>query len=551
MSFLPWSYSGLSQFVVCPRQYQAVRVTKEIPFVETDAIKYGKALHSAAEFYIKANTALPAEFAFIQPYLDRLLNLGGKRYTELKMAMAIKDREFQTCDYWDSSAWHRGIADLIITDTDRERAFLVDYKGLALDTKIPTPTGFTTMGEIQVGDTVFSESGDQCTVIGKSNVKQLPCYRVTFTDTTSVVCDEEHLWKLADGKVVGVHDLMGHHNGWQRIKPPKILTAAPLALPDVELPIDPYVLGLWLADGTCAHGEITKPDSFIWEEIQRRGYEVDMSTGIYKDKCPTRTVKKLRTQLRLNGLLNDKHIPAVYLRAGYQQRLDLLRGLMDGDGSANYTRKQAVYSTTNPDLADAVCELLSTLGQRPLKSTANFNGFGLDVVGYPVSFRPIGINPFLLPRKADIMLPGWGAGDSWFRRIKSVEAIPSVPTQCIMVDSNDHTFLCTERMIPTHNTGKSAAYADTMQMALLAALIFLHFPRVKTVKSMLLFVKAGSVVKSEYDFDSRFKVFAQVNQDLKRLKAAHESGVFNPTKNNFCARWCQVTSCVHNGNYSE
>jgi len=102
-----------------------------------------------------------------------------------------------------------------------------------------------------------------------------------------------------------------------------------------------------------------------------------------------------------------------------------------------------------------------------------------------------------------------------------------------------------------YKTSRSNQYADTKQMALLAALIFLHFPRVKKVKSMLLFVKAGSVVKSDYEFDDRFKVFAYLNPDLKRLKAAYESDTWNPSPNNFCARWCAVTSCHHNGNYSE
>ena len=228
MNFLPWSYSGLSQFITCPKQYEAHRVLKSIPFVETDAIRYGNDLHKVAELYIKsnANHILPSEFKFIQTYLDKLLELPGKRYCELKMGMIIEDRYFQACDYWEKGAWYRGIADLIIVDADNGRAFLVDFK-----------------------------------------------------------------------------------------------------------------------------------------------------------------------------------------------------------------------------------------------------------------------------------------------------------------------------------TGKSAQYADTKQMALLAALIFLHFPRVKTIKSMLLFVKAGAVVKSNYTFDDRFKIFAQLNPDLKRLKAAHESGVFNPTKNNFCSKHCAVTSCAHNGGY--
>jgi len=99
-------------------------------------------------------------------------------------------------------------------------------------------------------------------------------------------------------------------------------------------------------------------------------------------------------------------------------------------------------------------------------------------------------------------------------------------------------------------TGKSAQYADTKQLALLAAAIFLHFPRVKVVKGMLLFVIAKQVVKEDYPFDQRFDIFAKLNPDLKRLKAAHETGVFNPIQNNFCRKNCAVTSCLYNGEFN-
>lgn len=547
MSSIPaWSYSSITTYITCPKKYEAEKVTKEVKFTDSEATIYGKDLHLAAEEYIRDGKSVPAQFSFIQPMLDKLKAMPGEKHCEMKVGIARRNGRLEACDFFAPDVWFRGVADLVIINGDTAR--IVDYKGLALDTKIPTPTGFTTMREIQVGDTVFSENGKQCKVVGKSDVKNIKCFKLTFDDKTTIICDENHLWKLHDGSVVNVKDLSPKRvTKKQRVGVPKVLTSLPLELPISDLPIDPYVLGLWLADGTARRGEISKPDIFVFEEVERRGYTLGATYMSSNNACPTVGINKLRTQLRENNLLNNKHIPAVYLRAGYQQRLDLLRGLMDGDGSVNSIRKQAVFMNTNESLSDSVCELLSTLGQRPLKSKTKQTGFGLTVDAYPVSFRPIQINPFLLPRKADKVDPNWGAGESWFRYIRKIEEVPSVPTQCIMVDSDDHTFLCTDKMIPTHNTGKSAKYADTKQLALMAAAVFLMFPEVKHIKAGLLFVVSKNFIKEDYTFERRFDIFATLDAPLRQLEASYETNVWNPKPNGLCKKWCDALSCPHNG----
>lgn len=535
-----WSFSALKEFKTCPRKYHANRVLKLYPHQDTDATIYGKVVHKAAEDYIRDGTALPEGLGQFQRLLDSLRNIPGEKFCELEMALLP---DCSPCDFGDDARWVRGIADLVIINGGK--AWVVDYKGLALDTKLPTPTGFTTMGDVRVGDVLFAESGEQCKVIGKSEVKHLRCYKITFDDTSSVVCDEEHLWKTVDGSVIGVQDLMGKRNAKQRINVPKISVAAPLALPDIVLPIDPYVLGLWLADGKRSSGEISKPDTFLWEEIQRRGYHVDMTTGGSKS-CPTRTVKGLRTQLTAAGLLRNKHIPEVFLRAGYTQRLDLLRGLMDGDGSANPTRKQAVFSNTDEALSRQVAELLHSLGQRPLVNAITATGFGLTTTAYPVSFRPLGINPFLLPRKASRVLHSWGAGQSAYRYAIGVEEIPTVPTQCIMVDSPDHTFLCTEAMIPTHNTGK-ANYPDISQLELMALMVFAHYPEVETVHAALLFVHHNKLIPAMYYRKDEATMWRKWKIDVGAIERSHEGDVWNPNPNGLCRKWCNVDYCEHRG----
>lgn len=332
------------------------------------------------------------------------------------------------------------------------------------------------MGEVQVGDTLFDRNGKPCTVTGKSGVKNLPNYRITFDDTSVAECDEEHLWTLHDGTVKVVTELS---------KDDLIATAESLQLPEVDLPIDPYVLGLWLADGKHTSGEITKPDDEVWQEVEKRGYEVshDYSERAEDGKCRVQTVYGLRTQLRKIGLLGNKHIPPQYLRASYQQRLDLLRGIMDGDGSANHTRNQVVLNTTNRDFALQVQELLLTLGQRPLINEYVANGFGKTVIAWNVSFRPRNLQPFLLLRKAEKVERFVGPGEAWRRRVIKVERIETQPTQCIMVDSPDHTFLCTEKFIPTHNTGKKFGneIKHAQQGQLYAGIVATRFPSVTKV----------------------------------------------------------------------
>ena len=535
------SHSSIKDYQGCARRFHQVRVLKRFKSQPTEATLYGNLVHEAFEKYLMEDKPLPEHLDKHQPVLDKIKSMLGDRHCELKLGMT---KDFKPCGFFDKDVWFRGIPDLLIVNG--KTAWVGDWKGLALDTKIPTPTGFTTMRDIRVGDEVFDATGAVCNVVGKSQVKYIPCYRVTFSDTSTVICDEEHLWKLTDGSAINVKDLMGKRNKKQRTYIPKIPLTGSLNLPDVGLPIDPYVLGLWIADGSVGSGEISKPDAFIWEEIQRRGYPVDMATGNY-GACPTRTVKGLRTQLRLANLLTTpKHIPKVYLRASHNQRLELLQGLMDGDGNANPTRKSAVFTTTSKQLSDDVCELLCSLGQRPLQSKVTAKGFGKTIAAFPVSFRPINLNPFKLPRKADAVKQEWSNIGSNTRHAVKVEPIPTVPTQCIAVSSPDHTFLCTERMIPTHNTGKSSRYADTSQLELMAAMAMTHFPEVQKVKAMLFFIVPNDVILSLYKREQMPDILSKWAGHASMVEATLANDVWNASPSGLC-KFCPVSEevCEH------
>lgn len=510
---LAHSFSSLKMYENCPLRYYYQRITKEVSDTPGEASLYGERVHKQLELRLKDGEPLPQETTKFEPLINLLERKAEGKTLLVEQELTLNEKLSPT-GWWDDDAWMRSKLDVLIIH--KNKAFVGDYKGLALDTLIPTPAGWTTMGDVSVGDEVFDAGGRPTTVVAKSEVKHLRCFEIDFGAGQKVVCDEEHLWKLHDGCVVGVDGLVAAETKWQRNNVPKISVAAAIDTPAADLPVDPYVLGLWLADGKRSSGEISKPDAFVWEEVQRRGYTVDMDTGGSKS-CPTRTVKGLRTQLRESGLLCDKHIPAVYLRAGYAQRLALLQGLMDGDGSANHTRKQVVFVNTDIVLAKQVHELLLTLGQKPLLSPVTARGFGKAAQAYFVSFRPNGIIPFLLPRKAE-GVDAWGPGHASFRYVKSVTEVATVPTQCIAVESKDHTFLCTEHFIPTHNTGKRRP--DFTQLELFALQVFSHYPDVESVTSAFLWLKDNAIDKEVYTRDEAPVMWSRL---LRRVHTIEDS----------------------------
>jgi hypothetical protein len=104
-----------------------------------------------------------------------------------------------------------------------------------------------------------------------------------------------------------------------------------------------------------------------------------------------------------------------------------------------------------------------------------------------------------------------------------------------------------EARVVDYKTGKSSRYADTKQLALMAACVFLHFPQVKTVKSGLLFVVCRDFIKADYEEGSGFDIFDKLEDTIVSRETAYETGVFNPKKNFTCRAWCPVLICPHNG----
>jgi replicative DNA helicase len=170
-------------------------------------------------------------------------------------------------------------------------------KALALDTPLPTPTGWTTMGDVAVGDELLGANGRPTRVVAATEVMfGRPCYEVEFSDGTKIVADEQHLWltetrtsrKSAQAAATGYNRCKNQRtlaavrttaelastlrrNTKNRRLNHSVVNAKPLDLPKSELLVPPYTLGAWLGDGTSAAAQITTTDPEIVMRIEAEG----------------------------------------------------------------------------------------------------------------------------------------------------------------------------------------------------------------------------------------------------------------------------------------
>lgn len=354
-------------------------------------------------------------------------------------------------------------------------------EGKAVDVKtvLPTPDGWTTMGDVKVGDVLFDENGKQCRVTFATGVMHdHDCYSVRFSDGSEIIADADHLWRVWDSasrksKVITTFDMKStlirdNKRGWTEWRY-RIPVASAIETVESELPIKPYTLGAWLGDGTSAEAIITlgsdkqpiigfiRDDGYQIERLPYRdkpncwGYAIDRP----KDQTAQHAVS-FASRLKAANLLNNKHIPSTYLRASKEQRLALLQGLMDTDGCiSDRAAPQCEFVTKFPALRDGMMELLTSLG---IKATTHekmvtLNGKQCGPY-YRIRFTGIASdNVFRLPCKASRFkkVPPTKL-ISKSRQIVAIEPVDSVPVRCIQVDSPSHLYLAGDGMIPTHNT---------------------------------------------------------------------------------------------------
>ena len=350
-------------------------------------------------------------------------------------------------------------------------------KQLALDTPIPTPDGWKTMGELMVGDRVFDETGTPCNIVAKSVVDDTEqAYRLTFRDGSSIVAGERHLWDVEyiHGKRKKKEWTTGEI--YKKVRAYKerfagtpearrslirIPVASPLQTLPAQLPLDPYLYGYWLGNGCANKPCITIRTEDVEEVLSHIPYETH---NRYPQKCGGSDVVYF-DELRdiLVPTFRDKRIRPEYLRASEAQRWRLLQGLVDSDGSIGDRKAQSTYTSTIRQLALDVRELLWSLGIKNAMTEGPSLRYGKPTgeTLYVIRFTSFSDQPTSqLKRKSNRKRERVKMTRSLFHYLESIEPVAEkVPMQCIQVDSRSHCYLAGRSFIPTHNSELAAAVA--------------------------------------------------------------------------------------------
>jgi len=346
------------------------------------------------------------------------------------------------------------------------------YKDIDINEPVLTTTGFKKHGDLKVGDKVFSPTGKPIEIVGVSEIFYNNCYNIVFSDSHSIICGEGHLWEVGvlkwtsrkeNGKeirtrkrkyiITSTKELSGHiHKPDNRLS---VKLNKAVEFSNKDLPINPYLLGVWLGDGHSEGGRLTghREDYQIIQDIEKDGNVV---SSMFYDKrnknVATYRIKNLTTELHKLNLLKNKHIPELYHISSIDQRSLLLQGLMDTDGSCNKCGN-AIFNTKYEKLAKDVLRLSYSLGLAPRfnKYTYFYKSLGRDYTYYNVAFRAYKKDkPFRLKRKLDKCLDGSRTFKDKY--IISVDKTLTIPTNCIKVNSEDGLYLVGNELTVTHNT---------------------------------------------------------------------------------------------------
>ena len=367
-------------------------------------------------------------------------------------------------------------------------------KAQPLDAELLTPSGWASMGDIQVGDEVFGEDGLPHKVTGIYPQGKKTVYRVIFSDRSSTECCDEHLWKVytAEWKYSGrgtkvlplskLKDRLKFSNGITRYYIPLV---SPIQFKLVELPVDPYLLGCLLGDGTIGlnksgYGTVqfSSEDQELLDEIESRlpgNLKLEFNSGCsYRVVLPQKQgwkpnpLSSALSKLDLRHKSNGKWIPNQYKFSSVEQRLELLRGLMDTDGSIWLQAKPNAapiveFTSVSEKLCDDVAYLVQSFGGITTKDIKNpfYYDEGRNKVPGQTAYRvricmPAGFNPFKLKRKAALWQPAEKFKPS--RGMVKVEEIGKKECQCIAIDSENHLYV-TNNLILTHNTSEAITVA--------------------------------------------------------------------------------------------
>jgi ATP-dependent DNA helicase RecG len=364
----------------------------------------------------------------------------------------------------------REIFDDLATDHPMHRLLQGEVgsgKAQPLDSLVLTPAGFRRMGDLRVGDEIVVPDGEIALIDGVFPQGERDVWRLVLSDGSSVECDDEHLW------------IVGTSCGWHRGQAPKVMTTReirldtfkangsskwylPTAIPvdlgdDAGLPLDPYLFGLLLGDGSFRHNlRVSTIDDEIRDAVatavapecrlvpvtgSRCDFTIQLTQRVGGARNPV--IQTLR-DLNLWGVTSHgKYVPDEFKNTSIKNRLALLQGLLDTDGTVHADGFSVSLCSASRRLADDVAWLVRSLGGRarvlPKKAAFNVS------VALPGDYAP-----FRLTRKAERVRPR-PKYNTFRRGIRAVEHVGRKPVQCISVAHPSRAYI-TDNFTVTHNT---------------------------------------------------------------------------------------------------
>ena len=361
-------------------------------------------------------------------------------------------------------------------------------KAQPLDAKILTPTGWKRMGDMRIGDNVITGDGSVTVVTGVFPQGEKPIYRVEFSDGAATECCDEHLWLT---QTLYARRKARTNADWNCAQPQVLHLSEIRASLDEQhfipvvgevethsdpLPIPAYTLGVILGDGCLRGGSIT----FSGKDAELAEYvAVDLPQGFHvvpvtvqENRCPTWRISAdterlengqfpshpMIDALRDLGLFGmdsfGKFVPEPYLFSSRADRIAMLRGLMDTDGTVDHRTGSISFSSVSPQLRDGVIALVRSLGgiATYTQKTPTYTHNGekrIGQVAYTVYIH-IGnsISLFSLSRKQNLVTPKLYAPR---RKIVGVVDVGAKQAQCISVAHPSRLYV-TDDYIVTHNT---------------------------------------------------------------------------------------------------
>lgn len=376
---------------------------------------------------------------------------------------------------------------------------------LSLKTPVFTTQGMKTLGDIQVGDYVYTPKGNKAQVVYLSPIQtDSPCYELTFCDGTKIIADENHRWFVNSDKAFNLNGLYKKtgripkgsdysrtgrittkalFNNYKALKGGKetnifyIDCAQPMQTDGYKLKVDPYFLGLWLGNGSRHTGILTTSKKYVFEQnkyLESKGLKVKaLKTGKgdeYQAESHSVFTEKgnhcFQDILKEYGVkeIKIKKFKPEWLLLSIEERFELLRGLIDSDGNISKLGRVEFYNTSK-DLTEGFFQLAASLGFKPRIRVRLVEGLnkkatlknGQEIQSkkdvYACHFMAYSETKLShLTNKQKNLKSSGRKTEAFRRRIVNIQPVDMEPVRCIMVDDPEHQFVCSNAFITTSNT---------------------------------------------------------------------------------------------------